>query len=248
MEMSKKRGHGNKLSKKLGNAREAEDKALSLADDVALLGKWLREDILSLVGPDLQTRQELLRFITEELKQRENLAPHRIGPVRRLLENQAEGLLAFVSRMGEELGDVARSFHIDPGTARSLYELQGLSLEDPERYRREVALRQTLRHRFYPLQQQIKEMLARTVRASSAVENLNSRLREYFFLRRHLGPDYLELLRFYLNHHRFPRSEKSERTGKSPAEILAGRTLPHWLEQLGFSLYRRKADDRRAAA
>jgi hypothetical protein len=248
MERSRKRGHGNKLSKKLGNARVAEDKALRLADDVALLCKWLREDILSLVGPDLQTRRELLQFITEELKQRENLAPHRIGPVRRLLENQAEGLLAFVSRTDERLGDLARSFHIDPGEVRSLYELEGFSLENPERYRREVVLRQKLRHTFYPLQQQIKEMLAQTVRASSAVENLNSRLREYFFLRRHLGPDYLELLRFYLNHHRFPRSERSERTRKSPAEILAGRTLPHWLEQLGFNLYRRNVEDPRAAA
>jgi hypothetical protein len=29
------------------------------------------------------------------------------------------------------------------------------------------------------------------VRASSVIENLNSRLRNYFFLRRHLGADYL---------------------------------------------------------
>ena len=43
---------------------------------------------------------------------------------------------------------------------------------------------------------------AGTVRASSVVENLNSRLRNYFFLRRHLGPDYLQLLQFFLNHRR----------------------------------------------
>ena len=34
------------------------------------------------------------------------------------------------------------------------------------------------------------ELAAATVRASSLVENLNSRLRSDFFLRRHLGPDY----------------------------------------------------------
>ena len=84
--------------------------------------------------------------------------------------------------------------------------------------------------------------------ASSAVENLNSRLLEYFHIQRHLGPDYLELLRFYLNHHRFPRSERPERAGKSPAEILAGRTLPHWMEQLGFSLYRGNAEAKHEAA
>jgi hypothetical protein len=41
---------------------------------------------------------------------------------------------------------------------------------------------------------------AGTVRACSLVENLNSRLRSYFFLRRHLGSDYSALLRFFLNH------------------------------------------------
>jgi hypothetical protein len=43
------------------------------------------------------------------------------------------------------------------------------------------------------------------------VENLNSRLRTYFTLRRHLGNSYLELLRFFLNHHRFLRSRHVER-------------------------------------
>jgi hypothetical protein len=68
------------------------------------------------------------------------------------------------------------------------------------------------------------------------VENLNSRLRNYFFLRRSLGPDYLCLLQFFLNHRRFLRSEHPERVGKSPAELLTGESHPHWLDMLGFSL------------
>jgi len=76
------------------------------------------------------------------------------------------------------------------------------------------------------------------VRASSLVENLNSRLRNYFFLRRQLGPDYLELLRFFLNHRRFMRSEHPERVGKSPAELLSGQEHRHWLELLGFQRFR----------
>jgi hypothetical protein len=38
------------------------------------------------------------------------------------------------------------------------------------------------------------------------VENLNSRLRNYFFLRRDIGPSYLELLRFFLNHRPYSRT------------------------------------------
>jgi hypothetical protein len=73
-----------------------------------------------------------------------------------------------------------------------------------------------------------------TVRASSVVENLNSRLRNYFFLRRHLGSDYLQLLQFFLNHRRFLRSEHAERVDHSPAELLTGQGHAHWLELLGL--------------
>src|SRR5262245_5760376 len=44
------------------------------------------------------------------------------------------------------------------------------------------------------------------LRASSVVENLNSRLGGCFFLRRHLGPDDLALLQFFLSHRRFLRA------------------------------------------
>jgi len=76
-------------------------------------------------------------------------------------------------------------------------------------------------------------------RASSLVENLNSRLRSYFFLRREIGHGYLDLLRFFLNHRRFLRSDRPERVGKSPAELLTGQTNPHWLELLGYTRFHR---------
>jgi hypothetical protein len=73
------------------------------------------------------------------------------------------------------------------------------------------------------------------------VENLNSRLRNYFHLRREIGGDYLELLRFFLNHRRFLRSERPSRAGRSPAELLSGQEHEHWLELLGYTRFRRSA-------
>ncbi|MCX7114228.1 MAG: hypothetical protein NTX45_29990 [Proteobacteria bacterium] len=61
------------------------------------------------------------------------------------------------------------------------------------------------------------------------VENLNGRLRNYFFLRRHLGQGHLDLLRFFLNHRTFARSERPGRVGKSPAGLMTGKQHPHWL-------------------
>ena len=85
----------------------------------------------------------------------------------------------------------------------------------------------------------VEKALDETPRASSMVENLNSRLRNYFFLRRNLGNDYLSLLKYFLNHRQFLRSEVPERVGKSPKQLLTGKAHPHWLELLGFERFQR---------
>ena len=54
------------------------------------------------------------------------------------------------------------------------------------------------------------------------------------FLRRHLGPDYLPLLQFFLNHRRYLRREHPQRVDRSPAELLTGQGHAHWLELLGL--------------
>jgi len=122
------------------------------------------------------------------------------------------------------------------GTVQALGQWQGLPADDPRRWQQEAALRRQLGARFYPLQHAVQQALAQVVRASSIIENLNSRLRSYFFLRRELGPEYLDLLRFFLNHRRFQRSQRAERVGRSPIELLTGQTQPHWLTLLGYPL------------
>ena len=100
-------------------------------------------------------------------------------------------------------------------------------------------MRKQIRSRFHVVQLALTALAEETVRASSLVENLNSRLRSYFFLRRHLGSDYLALLQFYLNHRRLERSDRPHRVGKTPAELLTGQPHPHWLEMLGYKLFSR---------
>jgi hypothetical protein len=88
-----------------------------------------------------------------------------------------------------------------------------------------------LKGRWHPIHQAVLEAMAQTPRASSIVENLNSRLRSYFLLRRQIGRGYLDLLRFFLNHRRFLRNDRPERVGRSPAELLTG----HRLQILGYT-------------
>ena len=107
----------------------------------------------------------------------------------------------------------------------------------PTTLRRDAELHRRLGGRYRGVRDAVAEVAAGTVRASSVIENLNSRLRGYFFLRRHLGGAYLDLLRFFLNHRRFTRSEHPERVGKSPAELLTGSSHPHWVELLGYQRF-----------
>ena len=227
------------LAQHIGRARKAENEALSLATDVALLFDWLRYDILSLAGPDHATRRELYDFVVAELCARESLCTHRIGPVVRALKNQRDQLLAFAAQLDQDLAGLAVQFQLPVATLREVFNIEALELDSPARWPREAGLREQLGDRFFEVSVVVGELVDRTTRASSVIENLNSRLRGYFFLRRHLGPDYLALLQFFLNHRRFLRSERSERIGKSPAELLTGETHPHWLEMLGHARFSR---------
>jgi hypothetical protein len=224
---------------KLSRAKREEAKSVAVATDVATLVRWLREDVLALAGPDHTTRRELFDFIVAELRSRESLYPHRIGPVVRALTNQRDDLLAFAAQLDQDLAALAAQFQLPVVTLREVFNNETLDLEHPARWPREAALREQLGNRFFPVSVAVAELAEQTVRASSVIENLNSRLRSYFFLRRHLGPDYLALLQFFLNHRRFLRSERPERVGKSPAELLTGRAHPHWLEMLGYRRFSR---------
>jgi hypothetical protein len=224
---------------KLGHAEREEAQSITLADDVATLVQWLREDVLGLAGPDHATRIDLFDFIIAELRSREPLCPHRISPVIRGLTNQRDDLLAFAAELDQDLAALATQFQLPAVTLREVFNNETLGLQHPARWPREAALRNKLGHPFFAVSVAVAELAEQTVRASSVIENLNSRLRSYFFLRRHLGPDYLALLQFFLNHRRFLRSERPERVGKSPAELLTGKAHPHWLEMLGYRRFSR---------
>jgi hypothetical protein len=108
-----------------------------------------------------------------------------------------------------------------------------------KRWQQEASLRHPLGQRYFALSQALEKVRRRTVRTSSLVENLNSRLRSYFFLRRQLGNNYLGLLQFFLNHRRLQRSQCPERANKTPAELLTGQSHPHWIELLGHRRFSR---------
>jgi len=156
-----------------------------------------------------------------------------------MLENHRDNLLAFAGVLDEKFAQIATRFDVPVFLVHAICELQGLDKSYPAYWQLQGQLYKKLKNKFTAVEASVCQAMKQTPRASSIVENLNSRLRNYFFLRRHIGHGYLELLRFYLNHHCFIRSERAERIGKSPAELLNGKSHPHWLELLGFERFRR---------
>ena len=225
------------LGRRVVLAAQAETQAMALADAVALLARWLRYDVFALSGLPYADRAELFDFIVAELQARIPLYPAQLQPVCTLLKNHRTELLAFAVQLDQDVAQLAATFAVPVAVVRDVLDVQTLNERQPQRWHQEAVLRQQLRQRFYHLHKAVRDVVARTVRASSIIENINSRLRSYFSLRRAIGADYLVLLQFFFNHRRFPRSARPERVGKSPAELLTGQSHPHWLEMLGYTRF-----------
>lgn len=241
MEAAKLSGNANKLSRKLGIAKKDEERHHHLSKTIGTLVSWMQRDVLEKAGPNPVIRYELYNFIKDEFEKLEKIHPHRIRAVRVALENQCDAILAFADVLDHKFLRIATEYKCSAELIWQVCELQRYSKQGIHYYEKEKLLRRKLKCNFYHVQSAVIAALNSTERTSSMVENFNSRLSPYFFLRREIGFGYLELLRFYLNHARFLRSEKAERVGKTPSEILTGKPHPHWLEMLGFERFKRAA-------
>jgi len=149
-------------------------------------------------------------------------------------QNQRDTLLAFAGVLDAKLADIAQTYAVAEPLVREACVLHRLPSTSPAYWQEWNQLRATTGGKFRVLFDAVSHAMADTPRSSSLVENLNSRLRPYFTLRRHLGGSYLDVLRFFLNHRRLMRSRRAERNDKSPRELMTGQGHPHWLTLLGL--------------
>ena len=97
------------------------------------------------------------------------------------------------------------------------------------------------RKQYEQIEDEVLNVLAATPRCSSMIENFNSRLRPYLDARKQITSESLDLIRFYLNHQVFLRSQHDYMQGKTAAEVLRGSRHQNWLEMLGFTRFKRLA-------
>lgn len=241
MNQAKQLGTSYKHAHKLGIARKHEAKMRFISETVDTIVSWMAHDVLNKAGPNPDVRRELFDFIVDELRNLEQLHSHRIRSMRIALQNQKELLLAFTDVLDRKFQLIAERFYYPLDIIWQMCELQRCKYAGDTYAIRSVPLVLLLEDRFDLIEDAVLQALDSTERTSSMVENLNSRLSPYFFLRREIGSNYLELLRFFLNHTSFLRSSNPNRVGKTPTEILTSQKHSHWVEMLGFNLFRRNA-------
>ena len=189
-----------KLTIQQVKAKRREAGLVTRAQDIKILCQWFSHDVLALAGPDLAVRQELFDFIEAELQQREGKQYPTIRKLRKALHNQRDQLLAFAGVLDQKLAAIAASFELPLQAVRDVCLLHRKHNTSNTYWERWNQLHSQLSGKFYGVMEAVGKALKQTPRASSMVENLNSRLRNYFFLRRSLGDSYLSLLQFFCNH------------------------------------------------
>lgn len=184
---------------------------------------------LALAGPSLDIRKNLFDFIVAELVRSESVDSRRIRPVRIALQNQRDDLLAFAGVLDDKLSMIAQSHELPEHLVRAACVLHRKPSTSPAYWQGWNRLRSELGRKFEAVFDLVAQaMWCRHPRSSALVENLNSRLRNYFTLRRQLSGSYLDLPQFFLNHRCYLRSRVPERVGKSPRQLMVGSSHPHW--------------------
>jgi len=222
-------------------AMQQEQAAKQLSQSIDTLVGWMQHDVLNMPGVAPGDRYALFDFILDELNQLAKQHPHRIKDVCTTLTNQKYYLLAFTEVLNAKFQEIADKYVYSIEKIWAMCTLQRCQ-NGSDRYAiRSLPLQDYFGVEFDEIEEAVLHALNSTERTSSMVENLHSRLRPYFYLRREIGFGYLDLLRFYLNHTPFERSARTERKHKTPAEILNGKPHKNWLEMLGYCRFKKAA-------
>ena len=147
------------LLRQIPAAAQEETQAITLADDVALLARWLRFDLFAVSGVAFADRLALYDFVVAELQTRIPLCPHRLDPLCTLLKNQRDNLLAFAQQLETDLTDLAEQFHLPVDRVRAVLDLQAVDPGHPQHWQRDDHLRRQLGDpRFRSVSQAVRDL------------------------------------------------------------------------------------------
>ncbi len=244
------------LQRKANNAKNAAGKkyyadaaliafnAVSVLEDnrrtFNLLAQWLQHDVLQLPGHEPYTRAVLYDFILREMTALSDKQPHRISDIVTSLYTQRDALLDVANTLNVEFTQLAEKYKQPVARLWDLCFVARYDIDSFKYNEKAEALETLIGADYDEIEDEVLGILENTHRCSSMVENLNSRVRPYLAEQKEVTQKRLDLIQFYLNHKPFARSKHARLINKTPAQALTGKDHQHWLEMLGFSLFKQQ--------
>ena len=231
-----KRACGKRPQKKtleqLEKIHEKVDTAIQEYELLRTLFCWLVE-LMGFSGYPFYDACKLAAWVLSEM---ESLFPGRtklVGQIKKIRERLPQ-ILSFLQRMEESFEKAAQNKGIPPEAFHIMYRQKAFPTSSYECSQMEYRLGALLGNSYASTREEFCRILDHTKRASSLVENLNSRIRVYMNLKRMVPEKYFILLKVYFNTRKYHRSRIPERIGKSPLELMTGKEYPEFLEVLGY--------------
>ena len=221
-----------KNKEKLEKIQPLTEEAIRIYDLMYILLNWFKE-MLSFSGYNMAEALELSEWILSEMN---NLAvdnpslQKEVHKARKVLPS----LLLFIGRLERGMEVLANEMGVPDEAFHLMYKQFTHSAGSPQDREIQYKLARTLSEQYDKVQSAFVQLLNRTKKASSLVENLNGRIRVFIEVKRIIPSDFFVLLKVYFNTRRYPRSRYKERIGKSPLELLTGTPKPDFLEILGY--------------
>lgn len=227
---------GREYGKKYHLALKEMAESIDLYDDIRVLSQWFYESI-AIYSKSYEEREWIYDYVIEEIAERNN-NKREIKSLVKYLKNSKKKLLCFARLLERKLIEFKEesSYDLTIEELKTLYRQLTLNEEQCEYWMLEGRLLSKFGKDFKNIKKKVKDIIDNTFRASSIVENVNSLIRPYFFLRKSIGnSNFLALLQFYFNTKPIERCEKfPDRVGKSRLELLTGKKHPPWFQLLGY--------------
>lgn len=196
------------------------DGKLEQVDNLFILYEWIRE----LLGFTHYSRYDTEVLITWCLDEMNVIAGDnkRIKESIKVFRGRLDESLKYLDYLFQSMESLATAMKIDAEAFRLLYILDSLPRDSAEHTMMSRHISKKLGNRRDVAEKVLAELISITVRSSSIVENLNSRLRTAFNDMRGMNELFLELLQLFINTKTYRRSNVPERVGKSPLELYNG--------------------------
>jgi len=233
-ERSEGKRPGKNIEEKLKESQKKTKEAVDIYDIINILFGWLKE-LLGFSGYSIQDATNLVEYILGEMERFAACYPGLLKEIEKTRRNLPK-LLSFIKRLEREIDNCARELGIPPDAFRLLYRQMSNSPGFTQYGRMNDELTKILPEQYSALQirTEFQKLLGGVKKASSLVENLNGRIRSYIDMKRIVPTRFFVLMKVYFNTCRYKRSRCKERIGKSPLELLTGKSQPEFLDALGF--------------